>query len=606
MIRWLAVVLVLLGLVAPLQGPAAAVRLRAQDGPTPLTTTSEYITTRDGTRIAVDVHLPATGGAGRRWPALLEITRYWRAAENPQTGARLPSLGALDQFFLLNGYAVIKVDARGSGASFGTRTAEYEPQEVRDGWDVVDWVTRQPWSSGSVGAYGTSYSGTTAELLAAAGHPAVKAVVPGWSDFDVYRSPARPYGAITAFVDEWGKLVGAMDRNDRVVMKSAVRRVDADTEGRDVAAAVAEHARNPDVGAWVRQLEFRDDRPNEGPSYAELGPVRWKAEIEQSNVPMLVLVSWLDAGTAEGALDRLRSFRNPQKLVIMASSHGGRAHASPYTVAGAVVANNPAAESMADMRLQFFDRHLKGTKNGVDDWPLVRYFTMGTEEYRESTVWPPAGTTTRRFYLDVGAVLSARVPSATGTDGYSVDFGVTTGPDNRWATQMGGPVLNLHDRAGMDRRMLTYTTAPMGDDVHIAGSPVVDLQVSSTHTDGLLLVYLEDVDEVGQSRYITEGGLRLIHRKTTRDTTFGIEPYHSFERRDAEPMPPGQPARVTFRILPTSVVIKKGHRLRLAIAGANDGVLGRVPADGTPTLTIHRSASAPSFLSVPIVPRPGR
>ena len=154
--------------------------------------------------------------------------------------------------------------------------------------------------------------------------------------------------------------------------------------------------------------------------------------------------------------------------------------------------------------------------------------------------------------------------------------------------------------------MLTYTTAPMDDDVHIAGSPVIDVHVSSTHADGLLLVYLEDVDEAGQSRYITEGGLRLIHRKTTRDTTFGIDPYHSFERRDAAPMPRGQPTRVTFRILPTSVVIKKGHRLRLAVAGADDGILERVPADGTPTLTVHRGPSALSFLTVPIVPRAGR
>ncbi|MGQ0649132.1 MAG: hypothetical protein ACT4P7_16370 [Gemmatimonadaceae bacterium] len=51
---------------------------------------------------------------------------------------------------------------------------------------------------------------------------------------------------------------------------------------------------------------------------------------------------------------------------------------------------------------------------------------------------------------------------------------------------------------------------------------------------------LEDVDELGQSRYITEGGLRLLHRQTTRDTAFGIAPYHSFDRRDAAPMQSGK------------------------------------------------------------------
>ena len=580
----------------------ARVSAPAQPAAPAVVTTSQYITTRDGTRLAVDVHLPSARAAGERLPALLELTRYWRASEDATTGVRRPSLGSLDRFFLQNGYAVLKVDARGSGASFGTRSAEYGPEEVRDGWDVVDGVTHQPWSSGSVGAYGTSYSGTTAELLAAVEHPAVKAVVPGWSDFDVYTSPVRPYGLVTAFAEEWGQFVGALDRNDRAVMRSAVRRVDADSTARLLAAAVAEHARNPDVAAWVRQNEFKDDRYQGGPTFADLGPIRWKKEIERSNVPMLVLVSWLDAGTVEGALDRLRTFRNPQKLVIMASNHGGGTHASPFKVDTTPVTNNPTPNEMAKMRLQFFDRYLKGVQNGVDDWPAVRYYTMGTEEYRDSPRWPLDCTTVRRFYLDAEGMLASRAPTRAGTDRYVVDFGVNTGPNNRWATQMGHHVLRLHDRAATDARMLTYTTPPLEADLHIAGSPTIDLMVSSTHDDGAVLVYLEDVDPSGQSRYLTEGGLRVIHRKLSRDTLFGVTPYTSFARRDAAPMRPGVPARVSFRILPTSVVVKAGHRLRLAIAGADSGVFGRVPAEGGPTLTIHRGVPGASVLDVPVAP----
>ncbi len=345
---------------------AAAVSLPAQQAAVDVITTSEYVRTRDGTRLAVDVHLPKTRAAGERLPALLELTRYWRASENATTGVRNPSLNSLDRFFLHNGYAVVKVDARGSGASFGTRPVEYGVQKTRDAYDIVDWLVRQPWSSGSAGAYGTSYSGTTAELLAAVEHPAVKAVVPGWSDFDAYTSPVRPYGLLTAFAEEWGGFVGALDRNDRAVMKAAARRVDADSSGALVAAAVAEHARNPDVAKWAKQVEFRDDRYEGGPSYHDIGPVRWKREIERSNVPMLVLVSRLDAGTTEGALDRLRAFRNVQKLVIMASSHGGGAHASPFVVDTTPVRGNPTQDEMAQMRLQFFDRYLKGVKNSVD------------------------------------------------------------------------------------------------------------------------------------------------------------------------------------------------------------------------------------------------
>jgi putative CocE/NonD family hydrolase len=574
--------------------------LLAQQAAVDVVTSSEYVRARDGTRIAVDVHLPK--GAQERLPALIEYTRYWRASENATTGVRNPSLNALDRFFITNGYAVVKVDARGSGASFGTRPVEYGPDEVRDGYAVVDWIVRQAWSSGSVGAYGTSYSGTTAELLAAVEHPAVKAVVPGWADFDAYTSPIRPYGLLTAFAEEWGNFVAALDRNDRSAMRAAVRRVDADTSGALVAAAVAEHAKNPNVATWAKQVEYRDDRYAGGPSYHDIGPVRWKKEIERSNVPMLVLVSWLDAGTTEGALDRFRSFRNPQKLVIMASSHGGGAHASPFVVDTTVVRGNPTQDEMAQMRLQFFDRYLKGVKNGVESWPNVRYYTLGLETYQESSTWPLPGTTVRHMYLDAENVLSSSAPKGDGSDRYVVDFGVNTGPSNRWATQMGRPVLRLSDRGAMDARMLTYTTAPFETDMHIAGSPTIDMHVSSTHTDGAVIVYLEDVDATGRSRYITEGGLRLIHRKLSRDTSFGIEPYVSFERRDAAPMKPGEPARVHFRILPTSVVIKAGHRLRLAIAGADSGVLGRAPENGTPTLTIHRGPRYQAVLALPVVP----
>ena len=162
---------------------------------------AHYVTVRDSVRLAVDVNLPPGREVGDAHPALLELTRYGRSGEEAGTGQPIPSLGPLDRFFLDHGYVVVKVDARGSGASFGTRPVEYGPEEVRDGYDVVEWVVQQSWSDGTVGAYGTSYSGTTAELLAAVDHPAVKAVVPGWSDFDMYESPARPYGPPHHFPD---------------------------------------------------------------------------------------------------------------------------------------------------------------------------------------------------------------------------------------------------------------------------------------------------------------------------------------------------------------------------------------------------------------------
>lgn len=564
-------------------------------------TASHYIKMKDGTRLAADVHLPVQRPAEARFPALIQVTRYWRASEDPETGTPHQPFNGLDRFFIENDYALVMVDARGSGASFGSRPVEYGPQEVRDGYDVVDWVVAQPWSNGRVGAYGTSYTGTTAELLAASEHPAVKAVIPGWSDFDIFASPARPYGLLASFIEDWGSMVAALDQNDHKMFGAAVRRVDIDTDGTLLDAALSEHENNPDVFVSVRDAEYRDAPLYGGITYEQIGPVYWRKAIERSDVPMLVLVSWLDAGTIEGALLRHNHFSNPQKLVIMASSHGGRNHASPFVVSGEQIAPVPSAEAQFKMRLDFFDHYLKGKNNGVEDWPAIRYFNMGREEFLETEEWPPPGSGSQAFFLREGNLLSNRPPESAGSADYQVDFSVTTGRFNRWRTQMGEPVLKLDNRGDMDARMLTFTSAPLERDLQITGTPAVAARVSIDRPDGVLLVYLEDVDGNGRSRYITEGGLRLIHRKVSRDPNFGVSRYHSFRRQDARPMVPGRVERVTLNLWATSVLIEKGHRLRVAIAGADSETLDRVPAKGDLRMSFHWSPNEPSVLELPVI-----
>lgn len=564
---------------------------------------AHYITARDGTRLAADVYLPA-GEHDPPHPALLTLTRYRRGLEDPETGERIPTVSGLDRHFLDHGYALVKVDARGSGASFGSRPVEYGRQEVLDAHDVVEWVVSREWSDGAVGAYGTSYTGTTAELLAAVNHPAVKAVIPGWSDFDAYPSPVRPYGLLArGFIETWGDLVGRMDDNDVEAMGAGVRRVDEDEDGSLLAAAVAEHAANPDVFERVVATEYRDDVVGGGQTWAEIGPIRWKSEIEASGVPMLVLVSWMDAGTADGTLLRFRHFTNPQKVLILASTHGGGYSASPYAVSDEPLPPDPSVAEQMEMRRLFFDHHLKGADNGVDAWPAMRFHNLGEQAYHDTEVWPPAGTETTTLYMDSGGRLTGDRDAVTaGSDDHTVDPGVTTGADNRWMAQMGAPILNLDDRGAMDDRMLTYTTGPIESDLQIAGYPVVTLKLASDREDGALYVYLEDVDPQGRSRYVTEGGLRLIHRKTVPNPYFaGEEPYHSFARSDAEPMPSGEAVDVSLRLWPIAALIRAGHRIRVAIAGADAGMFDPLPADGEVTLTVHRGGEDGSRLELPVV-----
>ena len=561
---------------------------------------SVYVPAKDGTRLAVDVHLPddvAVDSDEEQVPVLLELTRYWRSRE--AGGRPIVTLSPLDRKLLEAGYALVKVDVRGSGASFGNRQMEYGRQEVRDGYDIVDWVVAQPWCDGAVGAYGTSYTGTTAELLCATGHPAIRAVIPGWSDYDLYRSPARPYGVPAIFIDEWGSFVAGLDGNGASAMGDhgvSVRRVDEDKDGALVAAARKEHASNFDVAAAVGAAEYRDDAVVAGgDTYHDASSLGWQKEIEASGVPMLVLASWLDAGTAEGALHRFQNFSNPQKLVILASSHGGLAHASPFAVKSRRVAPVPSNAEQYDLRVAFLDHYLKGVDNEVADWAPVRYFNLGEEGFHETDVWPPKDTQRLRFFAGADGVL-AREPGESGWDEYEVDFEVTTGNANRWSTQMGRPVLGLHDRGATDARMLTYTTAPLEKDLQVTGTPVVTLQVTSTADDGLILIYLEDVDPQGQSRYISEGGLRALHRKPVEggDPATGL-PMHTFERADAMALVPGKEVQVTFRLHPTSVLFRAGHRIRVALAGADADSFASFPGGVAPTLRLRRGPGGTSI-----------
>jgi hypothetical protein len=139
--------------------------------------------------------------------------------------------------------------------------------------------------------------------------------------------------------------------------------------------------------------------------------------------------------------------------------------------------------------------------------------------------------------------------------------------------------------------------------MEITGYPVVTLYATSTEPDGVFYVYLEDVDESGCVTYVTEGLLRSIHRKVSTDKPpYELQvPYHSYKEADAMPMVPGEIAEITFGLLPTSVLIRKGHRIRISIAGHDAGTFVRIPQVGTPVFTIGRNNQHASYIDLPVV-----
>src|SRR3984893_679079 len=183
---------------------------------------SVYVTMADGCRLAVDVILP-DGDASKRWPTVLILTPYVRrfAVTAGSNVAPSPNSYRYRDMFVPRGYAVVVVDARGTGASFGTRDSFRSPRERDDYRAIADWIVGEPWSDGRIGATGISYLGAAADFLASTGHPAVKAIAPLFSVWDTYSDHYYPGGVLlTGLAETYERLIGALDNDRREVLRT--------------------------------------------------------------------------------------------------------------------------------------------------------------------------------------------------------------------------------------------------------------------------------------------------------------------------------------------------------------------------------------------------
>lgn len=540
-----------------------------------------YLPMRDGVKIAIQVVLPKDLPADQKLPAVMIMTRYWRHRQGQEAGTFMPS----------HGYATVFVDARGTGASYGVWKAPFSPEEVKDYNEVVNWIVAQPWSNRKVGALGNSYTGNTALWLASTMHPAVKAVIPRHYEFDLYAETPYPGGLLTDWmVKTWNEGNRQLDTNP------GVKLVDEDVDQKLYKEATKRRAENIDVYAAALQTTFRDDRAF-GHTLDDLSLHSYSTHIEKSNVAINNWGGWFDASTADAIIKTFLTLKNYQRAVIGPWNHGATQNASPYQT----------PESRRVMQsyewLRFFDHYLKGIDTGLDKDKRLFYFTVGEERWKVTNTWPVAGTQTMRWFFNENNLLSTREPDAKSTeDRYTINFEATTGEKNRWHTQVGGDVVYL-DRSDEDKKLLTYTSEPLEADIEITGHPIVSLFVTSTHTDGAFYVYLEEIDEKGKVTYLTEGQLRALHRRISSEpnpTKLPV-PYHSFMKKDAMPLVPGQIAALKFALQPISVLVKKGHRLRVAIAGHDKDTFIRVPAEGTPTIAVQRNRKGLSSIELPII-----
>lgn len=578
---------------------------------------STYVTMKDGTEIAVRVSLPYDLQKNEKVPTIMESTRYGtrnkksfilNALINLGIGKEPPSI--FYETLLKSKYACVRVDARGSGASYGTRAMEWSKEEIDDMGQIIEWIKHQPWSNGKVGTYGISYSGNTAELAMVSNHPSLRAAAPLYPDFDPMAQSAIPGGIYNeVLIQEWSESNKAMDANVKDLFNGGAAPVDGDQQEKRLKEAIKGH-HTIDIHAAIKHVLYYDDTLADGYKASSLAPYNYKEAIQKSKVPLYVRVGWHDAATVNGAIERYLTYDNDHTLIIGPWSHGGWHFYDPY------MANASTQKEIMEERkhletiqtketLSFFDTCLKEEEADVTiPKREIKYYTLGEGKWKTTTHWPVEGFDNKRLYFSDHHRLDQRKPDkSNGKDTYNVDFTASTGNSNRWFTNIGGGPINYPDRAAEDQKLLTYTSEPLEQDTEITGVPVVTLNLSSTATDGAFYVYLEDVDPSGSVTYITEGQLRGLHRKVT-DEDLGyvrIGPNHSFLRKDGELLSPGENTELKIGMIATSVFIKKGHRIRIAIAGHDAANFARIPDNHEEViLHVQRNSRLASYVELPM------
>jgi putative CocE/NonD family hydrolase len=516
------------------------------------------ITARDGIELSANLWRPVTD---EPVPAILEMIPYgkdnWRRTAD----------GVRGEWFAARGYALCRVDVRGTGSSFGVALDEYTAEETRDGVDAVAWLAAQPWCSGNVGMWGISYGAFTAIQVAKERPPGLKAIVPVMGTDDRYLDDVHIRGGCVT-VSELSQYAVSQVAMNAMPPEAAFR---GDAWRADWLARL--EATPPWLFAWLRHQ-------TDGPYWRQgsLAP-----DHDRIRAAILNVGGWHDSyvDPAFRMQDRCSA---PSHTLVGPWHHSWPNDAEP----------GPNLDDLHEV-VRFFDRHLRGIDNGWDAEPPVVWFErdFATPEafprvlpgrWRAAVDYPHPRTETwpLRFgegSLDgIGAdgVDAFRHRPTTGTRG-ALSWGAGAAP-NGLARD-----LRRDEDAGP-----TYTSAVLREPLHVLGVPEVVVHVEVDAPVATLAVRLSDVAPDGSVALVSAGVLNLTHRGSH------VTP---------EPLRPGVVDEVRVPLRTAGYRWAPGHRVRLALASQQWPVLWPSPLPAT--LRIHRGPGTPSRLELPVIPAAG-
>jgi predicted acyl esterase len=551
MVRWL-----LAGLVLTLFSTAAAAdtfqvgagtegRRWLPETPTAETSAKRYpiaiedgtiVTTRDGVRLEGRLFLPTLAVGEKPTPCVLLSDGYGRESN---AGASFD--GPLFEL-ASRGYAVLHLSLRGSGKSGGV--SDLYAHFGEDGYDAIEWMAKQPWCNGSVAMVGPSLLGISQWLTAKEGPPHLKAIVPDVACGDCYGELWYPGGMRPGPGREARKLAPGAE------------------------AEYATAIQHPNFDSWWRIRTTLADSA---------------AEIGKRGVAVFVA----------GGQDDYISPANLRLFTELGAGAHKRLLFGSY-------AHGWHTQLFQELQVQWLDHWLKGESNGADTAARVMLFVKGANRWRLEDDWPlPDAHATRLYFSSAprgsvdslnDGVLDARAPTSSAM--VALPYTPEEGPFL--------PVLlsatkgrSNADQRPFERKVATWTTAPISVATEVTGYPRVTIWATSSAADGDLVFSLNDVGPDGVSHQVMQGYVNAPHAADLHSAPTPIEP--------------GEPKRYELELFPMAYVFPAGHRIRLAVAGGADAAAGTPFPQGpgknpqANTWTISMDAEHASSIDLPII-----
>jgi uncharacterized protein len=525
---------------------------------------------RDGKRLSAYVYFPKGEG---KWPAIFQ-QRY---AEIASAGSRRQAAQ-----FAAGGFVIANVNYRGTHESEGVYRGYRGLQwgELRDGYDVCEWLAAQPWCTGKIGTYGGSQAGYAQNYLAVTQPPHLVAQYMTDTGLSLFHEGYR---------------IGGATKPQRFIKGGAVAR-----DIRDNDALLREWDAHPDYDDY-----WRDEDAS--------------LHFAKMNVPCFTIGSWFDfmvQGSVASFVGRQHhggpASRGRQQLIIGPWLHGG--YPKSNRIGDLVFPENAQFDVYAHMT-KWFNHFLKGEDNGIEKEVPVRYYVMGAvgetdapgNLWREAKDWPPKAQSTSYLLHEDGALRESGLLRSGGQT-FEVPIYSTNGAKHTsYASDPRQPMSlpftgfpGAKDARDFEQQseVRTWTTAPLGEPIEWTGEVNAEVWVSSTAKDTDFILRVSDVYPDGRSILLMDYPMRARYRD-------------GFERQHL--LTPNEPVKLAWRIGFTSIIFNKGHRIRVTIASTgapfyepNNQTGGPQTVDWMKTTehainTIWHDAARPSRIIAPVM-----